>query len=116
MNNSFDRYSDKNRYGGYTWVFQLGPIYHIFVYSTMENTFVIDFREWGFFKYRKTHFSFTSKGSLLKVVEEAAYRSIEFLENNSKYQTDKMMYYNKMKSMITQLESSKDSVTQSYIY
>ena len=114
--NSFSRYSDKNKYGGYTWMFKFENVFHIFIHSDSNNSFVVDLKEWGFIRYRKTHFSFVSNSGLINTIEQAYERTILHLNKNSKFQIDRIIAYNNMNYMIGQFLDSNDPITKSKLF
>ena len=110
---SFSRYSDKNKYGGYTWMIKFEGIFHIFIHSTQENTFVVDLKEWGWISYKKTHFSFVSNRGLIKTVENAYEKTISHLNENTKYEIDENIANYIMNDMVGQFLQSSDPITKS---
>ncbi len=113
---SFSRYSDKNKYGGYTWMIKFESVFHIFIHSTPDYSFVVDLKEWGFISYRKTHFSFVSNRGLINTVEEAYEKTISHLNQNTKYKIDENIAYSNMNYMVGQFLHSTDPITKSIIF
>jgi hypothetical protein len=113
---NFSRYSDKNKYGGYTWMFKFESVFHIFIHSTPDGSFVVDFKEWGFIRYKKTHFSFVSNKSMIDTIEEAYEKTTSHLNLNTKYQIDENIAYNNMNNMVGEFLNSTDPITKKTIF
>lgn len=113
---SFSRYTDKNKYGGYTWMIKFESVFHIFINSNPDNSFVVDLKEWGFIRYKKTLFSFVSNQGLINTVEEAYEKTITHINQNTKYRIDENIAYNNMNEIVRQFLHSNDSITKKTIF
>ncbi|NOZ46968.1 MAG: hypothetical protein GXO79_09330 [Chlorobi bacterium] len=118
MKNSYSRLSDQNTYGGYTWMFKFDPVYHIFIHSdnSSADNFVVEFKEWGFLKYKKPHFSFISNKGLVQVLELAFEKAMNFMDNVPKYRVDRTVCHNNVNFYTGQLLHSNDPITKDTIF
>lgn len=117
---NFSRYADKNKYGGYTWMFKFDEsIFHVFIHSTPNNYFIVELKEWGVLWYKKTHFTFVSKVGLLHTVQEAYHKTISLFRANPKLRKNKLderLAYHDMIDAVKSFENSKDNLTASFWY
>lgn len=107
------RYSDKNKFGGYTWQIKLDSLFHIFVEDSMNKTFVVTFKEWKWMSY-KTHFSFVSNLNLIETIKDAFEKIFDFFQSDSKYEWNHNQKNNKLNEVIELIKISNDPVTIEY--
>jgi len=60
----------KNKYGGYTWKFEISIEFHINIHETNDTTFIVELKEAGYFKY-KTCFTYISNDSMISTIRKA---------------------------------------------
>ena len=78
------KYTEKNKFGGYTWQIKIDNLFHIYIHGTDNSSFVVEFKEWKLISY-KTHFSFVSNNSLELTIKEVFEKVFKFFENNKDF-------------------------------
>ena len=78
------RLSEINKYGGYTWDIEIDKLFHIFIHSTEVNSFICEFKEFKFFRF-KTHFTFVSNEQFSDVINESFDKVFVFFEKSKSY-------------------------------
>lgn len=74
------KYTERNKYGGYTWEISLGSPFKIQIHGTDNTSFIVELKEWKWLNY-KTHFAFVSNDSLEKTIRSSFDRVFEFFKN-----------------------------------
>ncbi|MDO6738658.1 hypothetical protein [Wenyingzhuangia sp. 2_MG-2023] len=107
------RYGDKNKFGSYTWHIKLNSLFHIFIEATVDNSFVVNFKEWRWINY-KTHSSFISNNDFKSTIENAFEKAFEFFKGNLNYQWNYLQKNNQLNKVLELIENSKDQITIEY--
>lgn len=100
------RYTDKNKYGGYTWHIKLDSLFHIFIHETENGSFVIDFKEWKWLSY-KTHFSFVSNTDIEDTIAQAFEKTFDFFNRSDDYSWTDSQKNNKLREILDLLRRSQ---------
>ena len=107
------RLIEKNTYSGYTWQIKLSSLFHIFINSTPENTFVVELKEWKWFS-NKTKFSFVSKNNLEDTIKEAFDKSYEFFNSNSEFVWSENQKNDSLRKTLNLSNYLNDEITLSF--
>ena len=78
------RYTQKNKYGGFTWHVKIPPFFNIYIYGSTSGTYVVDFKEFKWIRY-KTHFSFVSNDSLEETISASFDKVLDFFKDNKDF-------------------------------
>jgi hypothetical protein len=105
------RYTDKNKYGGYTWHIKLDSLFHIFINGTTDNSYVVDFKEWKWISY-KTRFSFVSTKDFTTTVRDAYDRVFDYFQGHKDYLWTEQQKNNKLHQTLDLLEKSGGPITE----
>lgn len=100
------RYTEKNKFGGYTWHIKLDSLFHIFIHETDNLSYVIEFKEWKWISY-KTHFSFVSNENLNETIVNSFERVFGFLQKNKDYGWSKQKELDTIKKVLYLIEISQ---------
>ena len=115
------KYTDINKFGGYTWCVKLDSLHQILIHETDSDTYVVEFKEWKWISY-KTHFSFVSKQDLKQTIIEAIDRTYDFFLQNPKYEWSQQQKENKLNEALQllpdtlQFNSEKQSIAMKEKY
>jgi len=100
------RYTEKNKFGGYTWQIKLDSLFHIYVNGTDNESFVVEFKEYKWISF-KTHFSFVSNESLEDTIVTAFDRVFDFYQGHKDYVWTPQQRDNKLTQVIELLRRSE---------
>lgn len=78
------KYTEKNKFGGYTWQIKLDNLFHIYILGTDNSSFVVEFKEWKWMSY-KTHFTYISNNNLEMTIHEIFEKTLTFFENHKDF-------------------------------
>ena len=79
------RYSEKNKYGGYTWQIKIDKLFHIYLHETDNESYVVEFKEWRFINF-KVRFTFVNNDSIEDAIIEAFDRVNDYFLNHKDYE------------------------------
>lgn len=68
---------NKNKFGGYTYEIKIDEIWRIDIHETNSPTYIIEIKEFGFFK-DKIHFSFVTNNEFEKTIIESLDKAYDF--------------------------------------
>ena len=110
------KYTNKNKFGGITWQIKIDNLFHIYILSTEDSSFVVEFKEWKLISY-KAHFTFVSNKSLKNTIVDAFERMFNFFRKQNDYVWTKSQETQKLESVleefvklsaISDIENKKD--------
>lgn len=78
------KYTDKNKYGGFTWQIKIDNLFHIYILGTDNSSFIIEFKEWKWISY-KTHFTFVSNKDLKSTIIDTFDKVFVFFQKHDNY-------------------------------
>ena len=100
------KYTQKNKFGGYTWQIKLNSLFHLYINGTDNDSFVVEFKEYRWISF-KTHFSFVSNESLEATISEAFDRVFNFFQGHKNYMWTSQQRDNKLAQVLELLRSSE---------
>lgn len=112
------KYTDKNKYGGYTWEIALDSLFKIQVHETNNSSFVVDLKEWKWFN-SKILLSFISNDNMEETIKYSFDKVYEFLQNQNDFIWSNLQKESKKKEVlnewynITGSSPSKNSLCKS---
>ena len=78
------KYTEKNKFGNYTWKIEVDKLFHIFILGTESSSFVVEFKEWRWLSY-KTHFTYVTTNDLEMAINEVFIKVFTFFKNKENY-------------------------------
>lgn len=100
------KYTQKNKYGGYTYHIKLDSLFHVFIHGADNGSYIVEFKEWRFVSY-KTRFSFVSNEELESAVTEAFDRMYQYFQNHKDYKWSIQQRDNVLNRVLGEFESMK---------
>jgi hypothetical protein len=109
------RYSETNKFGGYTWKININQIFHLFVHSSNDSSFVVDFKEWRWLGY-KVRFSIVSSLSLEETIENSFNKIQIYFNSKNEFLWSDEQKRNKLKELFESINASSDTITKSLLF
>lgn len=78
------KYTEKNKFGNYTWKIKIDNLFHILIFGTENSSFLVEFKEWKWIS-SKTHFTYITHNNLEMTIKEVFEKVITFFENQNEY-------------------------------
>lgn len=75
------RLSEKNKYGGYTYIIEIEPLFLIYINGSDRDAFIVEFKEHQVL-WKSTRLSFVSNDDLITTMHEAYDRIFEWFYNH----------------------------------
>ena len=101
------KYTDKNKFGGTTWQIKIDNLFHMYILSTEDSSFVVEFKEWKWISY-KTHFTFVSNKSLKNTIVNAFERMFTFYQKRNDYVWTKSQETQKLETVLEEFVNLSD--------
>jgi hypothetical protein len=104
------KYTEKNKFGGYTWQIKIDNLFHIYILGTDNSSFVVEFKEWKWISY-KTHFTFVSDKDLKSTIKDVFEKVFDFFQKHNDYLWSQLQKTQKLEIVLKEFEELSDIPT-----
>jgi len=108
------RYTNKNKYGGYTWKIEINAEFFIEINSYNCNKFLVNFKEAKWIKY-STIFSMTSNESLTKTIKNSCERLLNHMQTLKRYEITDLHIQKIINEALFPLMERPDEIEKQYL-